>query len=187
MLDGWEDESCVCKVGNPRHPSKMLIVRASIGEGSVTLYTIIKFVHVLMAITAVGSNITYGVWTAAASREPRHLAFALKGVRLLDRGLANPAYALLLITGVLMIYLGNLPWTTPWLLTAIVLYLALALIGLLAFAPALRRQIAVLESAGPDTAEYRALSRKSRQLGVLAVVIVAVIVFLMVAKPALWR
>ena len=50
---------------------------------TVTWYTLLKFVHVLLVITAVGSNITYGVWNALAAREPAHAPFALKGIAFL--------------------------------------------------------------------------------------------------------
>ena len=50
---------------------------------TVTWYTLLKFVHVLLAITAVGSNITYGVWNALAAREPAHAPFAVKGIAFL--------------------------------------------------------------------------------------------------------
>ena len=33
----------------------------------------------LLAIAAVGSNFTYGVWSALAKKEP-HLGFALRGI-----------------------------------------------------------------------------------------------------------
>ena len=42
-------------------------------------YSLLKFVHVLLAITAVGSNITYAAWNVRGAMEPQHLAFALKG------------------------------------------------------------------------------------------------------------
>src|SRR2546423_10154739 len=67
---------------------------------TVTWYTLLKFVHVLLAITAVGSNITYGVWNALAAREPAHAPFALKGIAFIDRRVADPPHRLLLITRV---------------------------------------------------------------------------------------
>jgi len=79
----------------------------------MSLFTLLKFLHVLLAITAVGANVTYGVWLSRAARDPRHLPFALRGVKMLDDRLANPAYALLLVTGVAMIYAAFLMVTKP--------------------------------------------------------------------------
>jgi hypothetical protein len=39
----------------------------------MTFYVVLKFVHVLLAIIAVGANITYGMWLGRAAREPAHL------------------------------------------------------------------------------------------------------------------
>lgn len=149
-------------------------------------YDILKFLHVLLAIAAVGTNITYGFWLSRAGREPQYLGYALGGVKLLDDRLANPAYALLFVTGVGLIYVGKLPWTTPWLLTAMILYGIMLGLGLLGFTPLLRLQIAALKSRGPQSSEYRMFAARSQRLGILISVLVLVILFLMVTKPTLW-
>ena len=151
----------------------------------MSLFTLLKFLHVLLAITAVGANVTYGVWLSRAARDPRHLPFALRGVKMLDDRLANPAYALLLVTGVAMIYAGRLAWTTPWLLVSLFLYGVLVVLGPAGYTPLLRRQIAVL-AEGPDSPAYQRLSGRGTLLGALIAVVVLVITFLMVTKPVLW-
>jgi len=150
------------------------------------MYTWLRFVHVLAAITAVGANITYGVWLARAARDPAHLPFVLRGVKSLDDRIANPAYGLLLVTGVAMLFAGGPPWTTPWLLSGLILYAVLLALGLGGYTPLLRRQIALLESQGPHSPEYENLSRRGTLLGVLISIVVLIIIFLMVTKPTLW-
>jgi hypothetical protein len=54
-------------------------------------YTILKWVHVLMAIIAVGFNASYGVWLARAARAPEHESHVLRGIKVLDDRFANPA------------------------------------------------------------------------------------------------
>jgi GH43 family beta-xylosidase len=44
------------------------------------LFNILKFFHILFVITAVGANLTYGVWQARGAIEPEHESFALRGV-----------------------------------------------------------------------------------------------------------
>src|SRR5512144_2182601 len=105
------------------------------------LYLLLKWLHVLSAIVAVGANITYGIWIARASRNPDFLPFTLRCIKLIDDRLANPAYGALLITGLLMVFTVRFPLTTPWLLTALVLYVLVALVGLFGYTPTLRRQI----------------------------------------------
>jgi uncharacterized membrane protein len=150
------------------------------------LYLILKWLHILAAIAALGSNITYGIWISRASRKPEALPFTLHGIKLIDDRLANPAYGLLLITGLIMVFTVKLPLTTPWLLTSLILYVLLLLIGLLGYTRTLKRQIQLLENQGPASPEYQATARRGTLIGILLVVLTVVIVFLMVVKPPLW-
>ena len=150
------------------------------------LYLLLKWLHVLAAIVAVGANVTYGIWIARASRSPDALPFTLRGIKLIDDRLANPAYGLLLVTGLLMVFTVRLPLTTPWLLTALVLFVLVGLVGSLGYTPTLRRQIELLDSEGFHSPNYQALARRGTILGVVLAVLVIVIVYLMVVKPGLW-
>ena len=151
------------------------------------LYLLLKWLHVLAAIVAVGANITYGIWLARASRQPDALPFTLRGIKLIDDRLANPAYGLLLVTGLAMMFTGRLSLTTPWLLTALVLFVLVVLVGLLGFTPTLTRQIRLLDSEGIDSPGYQAAARRGIMIGVILAVLVTVIIYLMVVKPGLWR
>jgi uncharacterized membrane protein len=152
----------------------------------VTLYLILKYVHVLLAITAVGSNLTYGIWLSRAGRDPQHTGFILKTVKFLDDRVANPAYGLLLITGLAMLYVGGIRWTMPWVLSALVLYAVVVAVAAVLYTPALASQIAAAEAAGPQAPVYQALAARGQRLGIVVAVLILVIVFLMVTKPALW-
>ena len=149
-------------------------------------YLLLKWLHVLAAIIAVGANITYGIWITRASRKPDVLPFTLSGIKLIDGRVANPAYGLLFIIGLLMAFVGKLRLTTPWLLTALVLFVFVVLIGLLGYTPTLSRQIRVLDGEGFGSSNYQAVARRGTILGVILAVLVIIIVFLMVVKPGLW-
>jgi uncharacterized membrane protein len=146
-------------------------------------YEVIKFFHVLLAIVAVGFNATYGIWLARAAREPEHEGFSLRSVKFLDDRFANPAYVLLLVTGLLMVWVGDLELTQFWILAALVLYAVAVGLGVFVYTPTLREQIAVLERTGPGSAEFRTLSRRGTTVGTVLAIDVIVIVFLMVTKP----
>lgn len=152
----------------------------------MTAYVLIKWLHVLAAITALGANLTYSVWLSLASKDQHSMAFALRGIRFLDSRIANPAYALVLITGLLTVYVGGLPLSTPWILVALILYVLTFLVGILAFGPALRRQITFAESSGISSPEYQRAARQGLRFGILTMALVVTIVFLMVVKPPLW-
>jgi uncharacterized membrane protein len=152
----------------------------------LTAYLLLKVIHVFAAIVAVGTNVTYGVWTARARRNPAALPFALRGVKFLDDRIANPCYGVLLLTGFAMVGVSGTPLRTPWILTAVVLVLIVFGLALFGYTPTLRRQIEALDRSGPTSPEYLALASRSTRLGAGLGVLVATIVVLMVVKPQLW-
>lgn len=143
----------------------------------------LKLVHVALAVFAVGANLTYALWLRRAEREPEHLAYTIRGIRWIDRRFANPAYALLLITGLALAVLGGIPLTRGWLLASLALYVAAVALGLFVWAPLARRQLAAVERGGAADAEYQRLRRDSARLGVVTTAIVVGILVLMVTKP----
>ena len=147
------------------------------------IYHAIVFVHVLSAIVAVGYNAAYVVWIVRGTKEPEHLLFALRGVRFMDSRVANPAYALLLITGIAQVVLSHRPWTEPWIEYALGLYAVLLVIALGAYSPLLNRQIATLEAKGANDPGYLALAARQQVLGIALVLVVLAIVALMVFRP----
>lgn len=144
--------------------------------------SILLLVHVLAAIIAVGANLTYAIWFRAAGRDRDRLIFVIRTVRLLDNRIANPAYIVVLITGIGMVLAGAYSFTTGWILAAIAIYVAVAVIGIVLFGPALRRQLDESER-DPASEAYEAAARRSTWLGVLTTALVLVIVVLMVTKP----
>jgi uncharacterized membrane protein len=146
---------------------------------------LLKLVHVLSAIVAVGANVTYTFWLARAGRDRDRLVWTLNGIRRLDGLVANPAYVVLLVTGVLMVMGGHFSFQTSWIAAALVLYVAVVVVGIALYAPALRRQLAEAER-DPTSAAYDAAARRNNLLGILTLAIVVVIVALMVLKPSLW-
>jgi uncharacterized membrane protein len=152
----------------------------------MSLFVIVKFLHVLLAIIAVGFNATYGVWLARVAREPVGTqSFVLKGIKRLDDWFANPAYVLLAVTGVTMVFVGELRFTTFWIAGGIVLWAIAIALGFFLYTPMLRNQIHALETAGPQSDEYKRHAANARFMGILLAVVVVVIVFLMVTKPTL--
>jgi uncharacterized membrane protein len=149
------------------------------------IYLYLKWLHVLAAIVAVGSNITYGIWIGRASRNPEALPFTLRGIKLIDDRVANPSYGLLLITGLLMMFTVKLPLTTPWLLSALVLCRILLVVGVFGYTPSLRQQInfgerriPITQLPGDEKRQGNAQDGRSRAGDRHH--------FLMVVKPGLW-
>ena len=151
----------------------------------MTLYEFLKFLHVFMAIVAVGFNATYGIWLAIAARQPQQAGFVLSGIKVLDDRFANPAYGLLLITGFAMVFESGLSFGTFWIATSLGLFVLIVILGLVGYTPTLRSQIATVKADGADSDEYRALAKRGGILGGVLGALTVIIVFLMVTKPTL--
>jgi len=148
----------------------------------MTWYSLLKFVHVLLAITAVGSNITYAAWNARGAMEPEHLSFALRGIQFLDNRVANPAYGLLLLTGLILVAVGN--WgLRGWIIAALILFAILIIVAVGFYSRLSKRQIEALETAGVSSPVYQQLAGQARLFGILSGAIALIIVFVMVVKP----
>jgi uncharacterized membrane protein len=150
----------------------------------VSLFLTLKLIHILSVIAALGSNVTYAFWLRRAGLDRDRLVDTIQGVRQLDRRLANPAYIVAFVTGALMVATGSagVSFETGWIAAAIVLYVAVAIIGIAVYAPTVRRQLAEAED-DPTSPAYASVATRSTILGLLTVAIVVVIVWLMVTKP----
>ena len=145
-------------------------------------YEILKYIHILSAIVAVGANITYGVWSVRARHEPAHLAFAIKGIRFLDNRIANPAYGVLFLSGILMVIAGGLGLQL-WIVVAVILFVAIAVIGFAYFTPLVRNQLRLLDAGDTTSPEFERLARRNAIIGPILGLLVLVILALMVFQP----
>jgi uncharacterized membrane protein len=145
-------------------------------------YNLLKYVHVLLAITAAGGNFTYAVWNTRGAQEPEHLAFVLKGIQFIDRRVANPAYGLLLVTGLILVAAGQGGFR-GWVIAALVLFALLIIVAVGFYSRLMNRQIQALESEGAGSSAYKQASGQAQIFGIISVLIVLIIIFMMVVKP----
>jgi uncharacterized membrane protein len=147
-------------------------------------FLLLKSLHVLSAVTAVGSNFTYGVWSALARREPAHLGFALRGIKFVDDRVANPAYGVLLATGLIMAF-TTYTISLTWILIGLGAYVVMAVLGVGVIGPALAEQIKSLDGQGASSPRYAAAAARVRAVGMFVGVLAIVVIFDMVVKPQL--
>ena len=147
-------------------------------------WQVLKGVHVLAVVVALGANLTYAFWLARAGADGSRLVFVIESIGRLDRGVANPAYIVTLLAGIGMVLTGPFSFEALWISAAIVLYVVVAVLGFTMYAPAMRRQLA-LAREDPGTPAYAAAARRSQATGLLVTGLVVVIVLLMVLKPTL--
>jgi uncharacterized membrane protein len=149
----------------------------------MSTYSWLKLIHILAAIVAVGTNVTYFVWLSYARRHEAAAAPVLDGIKRIDSRLANPAYAVLPIAGILMVLDGGLGFSTFWIALAIGLYVLVGAMAGLVFSPSLRKQAAMAEAGETGTAAYADAAKRTVVTGALTMVPILVIVYLMVMKP----
>jgi len=143
---------------------------------------ILEALHVLAAITAVGANLTYAVWNLRGDAQREHLGFVLRGIKFIDDRIANPAYGVLLVTGLLQAFLYY-SITDKFALIGLALFVVVAVVAAAGYSPLLNRQIALLDSKGADDAEYKSVANRAAGLGMFMGVLVVAIVFIMVFEP----
>jgi uncharacterized membrane protein len=150
----------------------------------MSVFVFLKVVHILAAIVALGANMTYPFWLRRAGNNRDRLLDALDGIRRLDSRVANPAYIVVFLVGILLVITGNYSFGTFWISAAIVLFIAIAILGAAAYGPALKRQEAEAR-ADITSPAYAAAAQRQNIVGGILILLAVTIVFLMVAKPTL--
>jgi uncharacterized membrane protein len=148
----------------------------------MTGFLLLKWLHVMSAIVAVGSNVTYAMWSTRAKGEPEHLGFVLRGIKVLDDRVANPAYGVLLVTGLIMAF-TTYTISTRWILTGLAIFVVMAVLGAAVYSPTLTRQIKALDAEGAASAAYVAADARARAVGMFLGLLAVVAVLVMVFKP----
>jgi len=147
----------------------------------ITDYIHVKFLHILIAILALGTSAGLGIVLEFFGDHPAHGGFVLRAIERLVAFFVIPGYALMLATGLWMVHLAW-PLTASWIRTALELW-GLGLVMLILSQVLLHRQIKLFETQGPAFPPYRRVSLIGRALGAGAGFIVIIILYLMVFKP----
>src|SRR5260370_10964826 len=149
----------------------------------MSFYLGVKFVHVLVAIVAVGSSAGSSLWLRLAMRNPTHLPFALRSAKFLDEFLTRPGLIVLLITGFWMAatrWSLTLFWVRGGLIVlAIVLVLLYTVVG-----PTLARLIHIAETEGRASPRWQRSELLFELVGGGSCLLIIVIIWLMVIKPS---
>lgn len=150
----------------------------------MTLYQILKFIHVFSVIIAVGFNFSYIIWMVKGKMEKDHLLFALKGIKFMDGRVANPCYGLILISGFTMAYIADYNiFSVTWIFYPLVLFGIMGILAFGVYSPTLKKQIILVENDGMDSPEYKAIEKKQMALGGVLFTLAVAIIAIMVIKP----
>ncbi len=147
----------------------------------ITEYLFAKFLHILIAILALGTSAGLGIVLELYGDKPSHGAFVLRIIERIEMLFVIPGYVLMLATGLWMVHL-SWPLTTTWIQAAIALWI-IGLILLGVSLGLLHRQIRLFNSEGPATAQYRRISLLGRVFGAGTGFLVIFLLYIMVFKP----
>ena len=145
-------------------------------------YLLLKFLHILIAILALGTSAGLGIALEFYGRQPVHGPFLLRVIRRMVAFFVLPGYVLMLVTGLWMV---SISWslTTRWVQEALAGW-AVGIAVLAEFLVVLGRQLRMLETEGPGSRSYQRVALVGRALGAGLGLVVVFILYLMVFKPA---
>jgi uncharacterized membrane protein len=144
-------------------------------------YVLVKFLHILVAILALGTSAGLGIVLEFYGDHPTHGAFVLRAIERIVAFCVVPGYVLMLVTGVWMVEL-SWPWTTKWIRAALSLW-SVGLVILGVSLALLHKQRRLLDTEGPVSASYRRVSLLVRGMGAGVGLVVVTVLYLMVIKP----
>ncbi len=150
-------------------------------------YLTLKYVHLLSMVLLFGTGLgsAFYKWMADRSRNVTHIAIVNKHVVLADWLFTTPTIVVQPITGLWMVYVLHLPFTTPWVLISLALYTLAGLCWLPVVWLQIRMQklaqLAVEQKTDLDS-QYWRYARIWFYLGIPAFIAMVLIVLLMVMK-----
>ena len=156
----------------------------------MSLYFVLKFLHVVGAavLLGTGAGIAFFLYRAERRETPAAVAATLRTVVVADVVFTATAAIAQPITGLLLVYVAGHDITATWIVASLVLY---GLVGA-CWLPVVVIQIRMRDIAGEAVAareptlppSYRRLSRAWFWLGWPAFLSVLAIFWLMIARPA---
>jgi uncharacterized membrane protein len=154
-------------------------------------YLALKWVHVLSSTILFGAGVgsAFHMFAATLRGHVGGIAGATRNVVIADWLLTTPSAIVQPATGLWLVHMMNVPWSTPWVAWSLGLYL----VAIACWLPVLWIQIRLrdlalaAERAGtPLTAAYQRLFLWWVRLGAVAFIAFLLIFWLMVAKKLPW-
>lgn len=152
-------------------------------------YLVVKWLHILSSTLLFGTGLgsAYYMFFASLTRQPAAVAVVVRQVVWADWLFTTTTIVFQPLSGLYMLHLAGIPWTTRWVMWSFVLYFVagacwLPVVGLQI---RMRRMAETAAAAGqPLPPMYFRYLRWWTALGVPAFLALVVVFWLMVAKPA---
>jgi uncharacterized membrane protein len=155
---------------------------------AVTFYDFVLTIHILAVVVAFGVVFAYAIIDTHVKRTGGDLAALHRLHVVLARKLITPAMAVVLLAG---LYLALDRWSLgdPWISATFAILIVLFGLTGAVLTPADARLAELAErdakAGGAPSAEYEQAAQRANAFGGLALLLVIVAIFLMVAKPGM--
>lgn len=154
-------------------------------------YLTLKWLHILSSTFLFGTGVGSAFYKFFADRSGnlQHIVQTNRNVVLADWLFTTPTGIIQPLTGVMLVQMLGFPLQSPWLITAIGLYVLAGVCWLPVVYLQIRMSKLSLEAQLkniPLGADYQRMARQWFWLGVPAFTAMVGIFYLMVAKPPLW-
>lgn len=150
----------------------------------VTLYTVLKFFHVLVAITWVGGAILLQMLAPSAirSRLPGRVAEFSEETERVAKRVFLPSGVLMLLLGIALVEEGDWSFGDFWIVFGIVGLLASMVLGAGYLGPQTAKVKDMIQSEGAESPAVKSKIAGLNRVGRIDLVILVAIVFVMVTK-----
>jgi uncharacterized membrane protein len=152
-------------------------------------YLIVKWLHVLSSTLLFGTGLgsAFYMFFASLTRDVKAIAVVTRYVVIADWMFTTPTIIIQPLTGAYMIHLAGFPWSSPWIVWSVALYLLAGVCWLPVVWMQIRmrdmaKQAATANAALPE--QYWRFLRWWVALGVIAFFALVVVFYLMVTKQA---
>jgi uncharacterized membrane protein len=152
-------------------------------------YLVVKWLHILSSTVLFGTGLgsAYYMFFASLTRHPAAVAVVVRQVVWADWLFTTTTIVFQPLSGLYMLQLAGIPWTTRWVMWSFVLYFVAGACWLpvVWLQIRMRRMAEAAAAAGqPLPSKYFTFLRWWTALGVPAFLALVVVFWLMVAKPA---
>ncbi len=147
-------------------------------------YLALKLVHILAAIVALGLTTSFGMIAASTAGNATALPVSLRLIARMEK-VSSAAFGVLLLTGLVLGYVLQIPWTMLWFSGSLALSLVALVLANTVQRPGLKAQLALLERAPLPMNELAKIGGRMKKTGMVLTLISLTITGMMVFKPML--
>nr|APZ78857.1 membrane protein [Stigmatella erecta]AYN44244.1 membrane protein [Cloning vector H69C977B_s05]AYN44280.1 membrane protein [Cloning vector H69C977B_s11]AYN44304.1 membrane protein [Cloning vector H69C977B_s15] len=139
----------------------------------MSFQVLLRLLHLFAVVVFLGDIAVTAIWRLLAdqTREPRVIVYALRLVLITDKYLLMPSSLVLVVTGLLIAHLRDIPlWSIPAYAVAQILFMLSGVLWNLVLRPIQGKQLAIaesLEASGERFDEYLLLTKRWLRWGIL--------------------